>query len=218
MTPMNEDVPAEVIADLHRRISRLMAGSNRVIIGVVGEPGAGKSTLTAALSESLTNAKVSNAVVPMDGFHLANTELARLGRTERKGAIDTFDGGGYLSLLRRLRSADESVVYAPMYMRGQLESSIGSAIPVARETAVVLTEGNYLLADLDPWWQVPGLLDEAWFIDVDTQVRRARLYARHVANGKTPERAEQFAYGSDEVNAELVRGTRSRADVVVPWR
>lgn len=210
-------VPVAVVGDLHARIARLLARSPRVIVGVVGEPGAGKSTLTQALSDRLRDAGVPTAVVPMDGFHLANAELARLGRADRKGAIDTFDGGGYLSLLRRLRAGDEPVVYAPLYLRGNLKSSIGSALAVARETAVVLTEGNYLLATDEPWAQVKGLLDEAWFLDVDPRVRRARLYERHVANGKTPERAAAFTDGSDERNAELIRGTRGRADVVVAW-
>lgn len=215
---MSEHADPEIIAGLEHRVLGLLAGSARVIIGVVGEPGAGKSTLTAALAASLQARRVTTAVVPMDGFHLANAELARLGRADRKGAIDTFDGGGYLSLLRRLRAADEPVVYAPMYLRGQVESSIGSAIPVVRETAVVLTEGNYLLAHDEPWGAVRGLLDEAWFLDVDGDVRRKRLYARHVANGKDADLARRFTDGSDETNAELVRATRGRADLVVPWR
>lgn len=207
----------EMIAALRDRVLALAAGRPRVLIGVVGEPGAGKSTLTAAVAAALIEAGVSTAVVPMDGFHLANAELARLGRADRKGALDTFDGGGYVALLRRLRDPEEGVVYAPTYVRGALESSIGSALPVAPDIRAVLTEGNYLLLDAPPWSAVAGLLDESWFVDVDAELRRRRLYARHLANGKSPELAEAFTFGSDETNAALVASTRDRADLVVPW-
>lgn len=210
-------IPAETITRLRDRVLALTTGGGRVMIGVVGEPGSGKSTLTSALAEALIEAGVSTAVVPMDGFHLANSELARLGRAGRKGAIDTFDGGGYLSLLRRLRASDEAVVYAPMYLRGQIESSIGSAIPVGHDVQVVLTEGNYLLATEDPWHHVRQVLDETWFVDTDPELRRRRLFERHVANGKTTELASAFTFGSDEANARLVLATRERADLVVPW-
>lgn len=207
----------EAVISLRDRVLALAQTRPRVLIGVVGEPGAGKSTLTAAVATALEQQGVSTAVVPMDGFHLANAELARLGRAERKGAIDTFDGGGYLALLRRLRDPEEGVVYAPTYLRGQLESSIGSAIPVAAQVRVVLTEGNYLLADEPPWRAVREVLDESWFVDVEPELRRRRLFERHVANGKTQELASTFTFGSDEANAQLVLGTRERADVVVPW-
>ena len=207
----------ELVDGLRDRVLRLAERGPRVVVGVVGEPGAGKSTLTHAVAEAVQGAGVSTAVVPMDGFHLSNGELARLGRADRKGALDTFDGAGYVALLRRLREETEGVVYAPQYVRGALESSIGSAIPVAPDVRVVLTEGNYLLVVDPPWSAVRDLLDESWFVDADPELRRRRLYERHTANGKSPERARAFTDGSDEANAELVRATCSRADVVVPW-
>lgn len=81
---------------------------------MTGAPGAGKSTLTAAVVSALAHAAV---LVPMDGFHLANAELERLGRRERKGAPDTFDGAGYVALLACLRRAEAESVYAPAFCR-----------------------------------------------------------------------------------------------------
>lgn len=208
--------PEAIVADLVTTVVQLTEHRARVLVGVVGAPGAGKSTLTAAVMTAL-HPQLSAVVVPMDGFHLAKTELERLGRLDRKGAIDTFDGAGYVALLRRLREPGPDVVYAPEYVRGSLESSIGSAIPVAPEVQVVLTEGNYLLVDADPWRQVPGLLDATWYLDVDPQLRRRRLYERHLAHGKSPELASTFTFGSDETNAALVESTRDRATRVVPW-
>jgi len=136
----------------------------------------------------------------MDGFHLAQSELERLGRAGRKGAPDTFDASGFVSLLARLREAAEPVA---------------GAIPVPREVPLVIVEGNYLLVDHGAWAGVRGLLDECWFVEADEAVRIERLVARHRAFGRTEEGARAFAHGSDQANAAVIAATRSRADVVV---
>lgn len=191
----------------------------RALIGVVGPPGAGKSTLTGLLARELTATGTSSVVVGMDGYHLAQAELERLGRADRKGAPDTFDAEGYVALVRRIRvqRPGSPVVYAPHFDR-HLEEPIGSAVPVPADTPVVLTEGNYLLLPEDPWQRLRRLLDEIWYVEVDDGDRRARLLARHLAHGRPPEVAAAFAEGSDQRNAELVARTRGRADLVVRWR
>jgi len=184
---------------------------HRTILGITGPPGAGKSTLAAALTDALGDQAV---LVGMDGFHLANDELTRLGRRDRKGAPDTFDAAGYVALLRRLRSGAEAVTYAPLFDRS-LEESIGSAVPVPREVPLVITEGNYLLLDTGGWAGVRELLDECWYIDVADETRLARLIARHQDFGKSRDAAVAWATGSDELNATVVAGTRSRATRLV---
>lgn len=198
------------LAELVERASRLTGPGGRALLGIAGAPGAGKSTLAAALVAALHGRA---ALVPMDGFHLADGELDRLGRRDRKGAPDTFDAGGYLHLLRRLRDRDEDVVYAPVFVREQ-EQAIGGALAVPREVPLVVTEGNYLLAD-GPFRPVRDLLTETWFLDVDPVLRRARLVARHVGHGRSPQQATEWVSRTDEPNAELVDATRSRADLVV---
>ncbi|KGM12706.1 nucleoside/nucleotide kinase family protein [Cellulomonas bogoriensis] len=183
----------------------------RVVLGLAGPPGAGKSTLAARLVEAAAGRAV---LVPMDGFHLAQVELERLGRTHRKGAPDTFDAAGYVALLRRLRAPGPDVVYAPEFDRA-LEEPVAGAIPVGPDVPLVVTEGNYLLLDDGPWAQVRPLLDECWYVDLDDVVRLDRLTARHVAFGKSPQAARRWATGPDEANARLVADTRARADVVV---
>lgn len=190
----------------------------RALVGIAGAPGSGKSTLADLLAAALNARGTSTVVVGMDGFHLAQAELERLGRAGRKGAVDTFDADGYVALVRRIRvqRPDSPVVYAPAFDR-TLEEAVGGAVPVPASTAVVLTEGNYLLLDADPWDRLRRLLDETWFVDAPEPDRRARLEARHVAHGRTAEAAAAFAGGSDQRNAELVATTRGRADVVVRW-
>jgi pantothenate kinase len=196
------------------RIEELAGAHDRVLLGITGSPGAGKSTLAADLAEALRGRGMQVASIPMDGFHLADIELDRLGRRERKGAIETFDGYGYLALLRRVATETANTVYAPAYDR-TIGQPVAGAIAVEPATRVVLTEGNYLLDDSEPWGAVRMALTEVWFCDLPDDVRRERLVARHVRFGKTPARARQWVEEVDERNAERIRTARRRADLVV---
>jgi pantothenate kinase len=201
------------LADLVDRAARLAAGPARAVLGVTGSPGAGKSTLVEALLRELPAGAVAH--VPMDGFHLADVALRRLGRLAAKGAPDTFDAGGYVALLRRLRADAEDVIYAPAFER-DLEQPLAGAIAVPRSARLVLTEGNYLLVDRGRWAEVRPELAEVWFCDPDPQLRMDRLIARHEAFGKQPEQARAWVQAVDEGNAALVESTRARADLIVP--
>lgn len=192
------------------RVQALAAGPDRTLLGLAGPPGAGTSTLAARLVDALGGRAV---LVPLDGFHLADAELSRLGSAGRKGAPDTFDAAGYVALLRRLLAREDDVVYAPAFDRDR-ELAEAGALPVPSPVPLVVTEGNYLLAD-GPFAPVRGLLTECWYVELDPVVRRARLVARHVAHGRSPEQAEQWVARSDDANARLVEGTRDRADLVV---
>jgi pantothenate kinase len=198
-------------APLVERAQRLVAAGRRRLLGLTGAPAAGKSTIAEAVVAALAPDAV---LVPMDGLHLAEAELHRLGRHERKGAIDTFDAAGFVSLLRRLREPERGTVYAPRFDRG-LEESIAGAIPVGPEVPLVVTEGNYLLVGTGPWAEIRELLDEVWYLELDEAVRLERLTARHIAYGRPPEVAAARARGTDQRNAELIATTRHRADLVV---
>jgi pantothenate kinase len=193
------------------RARELASRGRRVLLGITGPPGGGKSTLARAIADELGGAA---RLVGMDGFHHAQAELVRLGRQDRKGALDTFDGAGYVALLRRLRDATEDVVYAPEFRR-QIEEPINAAVAVPRDVPLVVTEGNYLLVDEGPWAQVRELLDEAWYVLQDEHTRLRLLIARHIEFGKEPELAREWVLRSDQANAELVATTRPRADALV---
>jgi pantothenate kinase len=193
------------------RAEALLAKGGRCILGLVGVPGAGKSTLAAGLAARLGNVAV---VVSMDGFHLANTELARLGRSGRKGAPDTFDAAGYVALLHRLRDPSPGeTVYAPVFRR-EIEEPIAGSIAVPADVRLVITEGNYLLLG-GAFQEVRPLLNEAWFLEADEARRQEWLLARHISYGRTPAEARAWIAETDEPNAVLIRASRDRADWVV---
>lgn len=195
--------------DLVDRARQLAASGERRVLGITGTPGAGKSTVSDALLAALPSDAV---LVGMDGFHLANEELVRLGRRDRKGAPDTFDVDGYVDLLDRIRAGH--AVYAPRFDRS-LEESIGSAVHVPADVPLVITEGNYLLHDEQGWDAVASRLDEVWFLDVEPHARRERLIARRLSHGHPYDEAEAWVREVDERNAAVVEGGRHRADLVV---
>ncbi|MET0865237.1 MAG: nucleoside/nucleotide kinase family protein [Nakamurella sp.] len=208
------------LADLVDRARALAIPGERHILGIVGAPGAGKSTVAAQIVTALGPALA--VLVAMDGFHLANVVLESLGRRDRKGAHDTFDDAGYANLLERLhRSASvrsapgkPEIVYAPEFRR-EIEEPIGSAIPVLPQTPLVITEGNYLLLDRDAWPRARACIDEVWFLAPGNEIRQQRLVRRHEAYGKSPGDARTWALGTDQRNAELIESTAGAADLVI---
>ena len=186
--------------------------SGRFIIGIVGKPGAGKSTLTSHLIENLPKDSVS--LVPMDGYHLSNLQLKNLGLTDRKGAFNTFDSNGYVSLLKRINTETDQDIYYPVFHR-EIEESYAADGVVLANTKIVLTEGNYLLFDKAGWEKVAAELTEIWYININDSVRIERLVKRHEFYGKDKKSALNWATGTDEINSKIVESTAARADVII---
>ncbi len=203
----------EITAAL-KDLERQLENGKRVILGITGPPGAGKSTFAECLARYF--GPETSTVVPMDGFHLGESIIAGTDLKARKGAIDTFDVGGYFSLLRRLKNRDEAVVYAPAFRR-DIEEPIAASIAVRAETPLVITEGNYLLSGDPAWQKVRAQLDAVWYLELPADLRLERLIRRHVEFGKEPAAAEAWAKGTDEANARLIRADSHRADRTLPW-
>lgn len=233
-------VPLDLDAALRRfdaAAGAAVASGRRLLLGLAGAPGVGKSTLAEELVARARDAHGSDVavVLPMDGFHLANALLVALGSRDRKGAPDTFDDAGFAALLARVRdqrdgtisrtgtetgrgtsteAARARTVYAPRFDR-EHDESIGSAVAVPAACAVVVVEGNYLLASDGAWPEAARCLDEVWHLTLPEEQRHERLIARHVRHGMTPTAARAWALGPDEANAVLIDAAGARADVVV---
>ena len=191
----------------------LYRAGTRHVLGIVGAPGSGKSTFASALAAALGP---DANVVPMDGFHLAQRQLERLGIAGRKGAPDTFDAAGLIAVLQRVRNAaGRDTVYAPDFDRN-IEEPIASAIAIEPHVRLIIVEGNYLLLD-GGWSAVAPLLDECWYLDTAEPVRSEWLLERHMRYGRDRDAAIGWIENTDMPNAHLISQTRDRADRIIDW-
>ena len=147
------------------------------------------------------------AHVPMDGFHLADAQLDRLGRARARArrtrstptATRTCCAASWPSPTRGSTCPASTVRSSSRWPQRW------SCPPAAR---LVVTEGNYLLLAEERWERARAQLDEVWFVTGDDDVRRSRLVERHVTFGKEPEAAAAWVEQSDEANAALVAAAR----------
>ena len=210
------EIPTLVSNLVDQLTQRLTADDapERLVVGLVGAPGSGKSTIAEQLKTDLKAAGVFAGLVAMDGFHLSNAVLDELGRRNRKGAPDTFDVEGYLATLDRVRADGAPQVFAPAYRRDLHESVAAGSI--VSGTGVVVTEGNYLALETRGWGAARERIALLIPIDVPEEVLVLRLINRHEEFGKNPLAAGHWVRTVDLPNARLIATSVHRCDEV--WR
>lgn len=187
----------------------------RHLLGIVGAPGAGKSTFSHYLVNAV-KAKLGPAaavVVPMDGFHMTNAKLRALGIWELKGIPQSFEAQSFVDLLLKLKEGSEPVA-CPTFDRAIEEPTDGGVL-VEPEHKLVVIEGNYLLLKDEPWARIKEILDDCWFLDSDIDSIEPRLLERHIAGGRTAAQARIKVDSTDLPNARLIHESACRASRVV---
>jgi pantothenate kinase len=196
------------------------ADGRRVILGLAGPPGAGKSTLAAAIVSYARSLRGDDwaAVLPMDGYHLSNAQLERLGLLDRKGAPATFDADGYAAMLARVAADDGGDIYAPDYDRVVHHEPIAARLLIPGTARLVVTEGNYLALDDPRWRAARGHIDHLWYVEAGDELRESRLLERQLAGGRDERAAHDWVARSDRPNGELVKASKAAADrLVIPF-
>jgi pantothenate kinase len=220
---MNEQL---ILNDPMSRLLQLMLplkevdAFKRIIIGVVGLPGSGKSTIAAKLVDAVnerTNSKTAVAL-SMDGFHLTKAALAQFAdpaaALQRRGSPWTFDPAGLANKLKELRNSPAESSTWPDFQHG-VGDPVADAISVSPDTKLIIVEGLYLL-HREHGWNLAGLLDECWYLDTSMDVSMERLVNRHMASwGFSREQALDRLAMNDRLNADIVLQSRERADYFV---
>ncbi|WBW72658.1 uridine kinase Yfh7 [Schizosaccharomyces osmophilus] len=195
-----------------QRAIELLQHQPRVLIGLAGGPGSGKTTLTSKLINEWNKRLGSEMVkmIPMDGFHYTLEELEKMDNPveakARRGAEWTFDARLYASLVALVKKVTDCELFAPSF-----DHSVGAPIPndihILPKHRIIVFEGNYLLLNKHPWSLAANLYDIKAFLAIDFPTARNRVIQRHLQAGICQTDADSAARtdANDMVNLDFIQ-------------
>lgn len=192
----------------------------RMIVGLAGPAGSGKSVITAIFHEIAKQLQLPFRfeTVGIDAFHYRNDFLLKHTTNGKplkanKGRFDTYDVSKLTKALLDFSAWKE--VSLPVYSR-KTHDPIEDAIVIKKgEPALLIIEGLWILYDKDGWENVGKLLDFSIFIETDNEKVRQGVLERHVRGGRTLEDASAYYEANEAKNFDLIIHTKDKADKVI---
>jgi len=214
------------IVNICRELEQLLRGRDRIVVGICGPPGAGKSVFSEILAEALRGQYGHDCceILGMDGYHFPNSYLdshyvdsgatLKVPLRTMKGLPATFDVVSFLSDLGRLHDGpDEFSV--PVYSRVIHDPVLGQST-VRKNHKFVIVEGMFLLYDGDGFDKVRQRLDYSIYVDSSLDVCRRHLIDRKEMSGKSRAEAEEYFDRIDLPNLRRVASGKDLATRIVP--
>ncbi|MEP0521165.1 MAG: nucleoside/nucleotide kinase family protein [Hyphomicrobiales bacterium] len=192
-----------------------MPSGSRLIVAIAGAPASGKSAVSDWLCDAFNRVHPeSAAILPMDGYHYDDAVLTAHGSLQQKGAPHTFDVGGLVSILKRLRENTEAQIAVPRFDR-DLEIARAGAVIIQSKAQLIIVEGNYLLLKQEPWQQLLSLFDLKILVSVEEQVLEQRLRDRWTSYNLEETDIQRKVFENDLPNGRLVIRESAQPDIVV---
>lgn len=201
--------------------------TKRMLVGIAGPAGVGKSTFAEQLAWLLNKGMVKGCyalALGIEGFFynsytLKNTTVKMQNGIEVylaqiKGSVETYDAESLRSHLLELRDTKRESCGWPGYSRLEHDVSPNRHL-VFDSHNVVLVEGNYLLMREGRFAGMRDLFDLTVFIDAPAAKIVSSLMAKHLRTGRAIESAKSWVKQVDLPNAQLVENTKKYADVIV---
>ncbi|KAI9145557.1 P-loop containing nucleoside triphosphate hydrolase protein [Paraphysoderma sedebokerense] len=169
-----DTLASHLLSLFHARLEKTQQDAKlnkRILIGLAGPPGSGKSTIAKEVRKRVNDSWKSNGaqeseneicvVVGMDGWHYYKAELDQMENPQylhaRRGIPATFNLPSFLSFLTHLSSSPcqypttspspsnpPPILYAPSFSHSKGDP-IPSGIAMEPRHCIVIVEGNYVL-------------------------------------------------------------------------
>lgn len=218
------DTQDEVYEHLVDRVLAMANPCGRIVVGVSGVPGSGKTTTAEEVATRINHRlgahpDASPAIsVSMDGYHYYRRELDAMDDPEalhaRRGAHWTFNAEAFVEAMRLVKAG--GALSLPTFQHG-VGDPVEAGMQLLESHTIVIVEGNYVLLDVAPWDQLAELFDDRWYVDTDVDLALDRLLQRQMQDNKRSEDEVRARIASnDRPNAELVHAvSRDHADVII---